>query len=145
MSSYSIHVQTKSIKLHRSLARLLSIMFACLAKFLLVLLPLSQIPIASSLVINQVRERDSDLSNSTIAAACSAPQPTATPSAPAGDTCGDWYKFFFDHFEIHGKNFDPNKFGTDGSGLHDNIKGMLSTIQTLFLHSSGRMRQKANF
>ncbi|KAI9724278.1 MAG: hypothetical protein M1828_003702 [Chrysothrix sp. TS-e1954] len=53
-----------------------------------------------------------------------APAPTATPSpAPDADICGDWYKFFFDHFEISGKNFDANKFGSDGSGLKSQIKG----------------------
>jgi len=31
------------------------------------------------------------------------------PPPPAADTCGDWYKFFFDHFEIKGKNFDASK------------------------------------
>lgn len=47
------------------------------------------------------------------------------PSSPsAADSCGDWYKFLFDHFEIYGKNFDANKIGIDGSGLKQQIKGM---------------------
>jgi hypothetical protein len=58
-----------------------------------------------------------------------APPPAKTssvhpPPPPAADICGDWYKFFFDHFEIYGKNFDPTKLGTDGSGLKTQIQGM---------------------
>ncbi|KAL9619882.1 MAG: hypothetical protein Q9160_005529 [Pyrenula sp. 1 TL-2023] len=53
-----------------------------------------------------------------------APPPQSTPTPPlAEDTCGDWYKFLFDHFEIYGKNSDPEKFGQDGSGLKEQIKG----------------------
>ena len=52
----------------------------------------------------------------------STPTPAATPP-PAADTCGDWYKFFFDHFEIYGKNFDATKFGADGAGLKSQIQG----------------------
>ena len=49
----------------------------------------------------------------------SAASPLPPPSSPSSvaDSCGDSYKFFFDHFEIHGKNFDASKSGTDGSGL----------------------------
>ena len=46
----------------------------------------------------------------------SSPPPSSSPPS-ATDSCGDWYDFFFDHFEIRGKNFDANKFGADGSGL----------------------------
>ena len=50
------------------------------------------------------------------------PAPSATPP-PAGDICGDWYKIPFDHFEIYGKNFNPEKVGTNGSELKKQIKG----------------------
>lgn len=49
--------------------------------------------------------------------------PPPSPPPPAADICGDWYKFLFDHFEIYGRNFDADKFGTDGSGLKQQIKG----------------------
>ncbi len=51
------------------------------------------------------------------------PAPPPSPP-PAADTCGDWYKFFFDHFEIKGKNSDASKLGTGGSGLKQKIQGM---------------------
>ena len=51
------------------------------------------------------------------------PSTTSTPAPQASDLCGDWYKFFFDNFQIYGKNFDPSKFGSDGSGLESQIKG----------------------
>ncbi|OKO93925.1 hypothetical protein PENSUB_12204 [Penicillium subrubescens] len=47
----------------------------------------------------------------------------SAPTATADDTCKESYKFFWDHFEIHGKNFDPSKFGKDGSGLKKQIGG----------------------
>lgn len=50
------------------------------------------------------------------------PAPSASPP-PAKDTCGDWYKFLFDHFEIYGQNFDASKFGNDGDGLKKQVKG----------------------
>lgn len=53
----------------------------------------------------------------------STPAVAPPPSAPtASDICGDWYKSVLDYFEIRGKDFDPAKFGTDGSGLRDQIK-----------------------
>ncbi|KAJ5577638.1 uncharacterized protein N7459_006602 [Penicillium hispanicum] len=72
--------------------------------------------------------------NSTTTSATSTTQSTTTTSASqtttadtatatADDSCKESYKFFFDHFEIHGKNFDSSKFGTDGSGLKKQIKG----------------------
>ena len=51
------------------------------------------------------------------------PPPPPSPPPPASDTCGVWYKVFFDHFEVYGKDFDPAKLGQDGSGLRDNING----------------------
>lgn len=51
------------------------------------------------------------------------PTPTPAPPPPAADQCGDWYKFFFDSFEIYGKNFDVAKFGADGSGLKKQVGG----------------------
>lgn len=52
--------------------------------------------------------------------------PAAAPPLPApptpADTCGCWYKFFFDHFEIYGKNFDAAKLGNDGSGLKSHLQ-----------------------
>jgi hypothetical protein len=47
----------------------------------------------------------------------------SAPTATADDSCKESYKFFWDHFEIHGKNFDPSKFGKDGSGLKKQIGG----------------------
>lgn len=57
------------------------------------------------------------------AEATAPPPPPPPPPPPAADICGDWYKFLFDHFEIYGRNFDADKFGTDGSGLKHQIKG----------------------
>ncbi|KAH0172234.1 hypothetical protein KCU67_g1814, partial [Aureobasidium melanogenum] len=57
------------------------------------------------------------------AEATPSPPPPPPPPPPAADICGDWYKFLFDHFEIYGRNFDAEKFGTDGSGLKHQIKG----------------------
>jgi len=39
------------------------------------------------------------------------PPPPPPPPPPAADICGDWYKIFYDHFEIYGKYFDATKFG----------------------------------
>lgn len=66
------------------------------------------------------------------------PSPTPTPPPPAGDICGDWYKFFYDHFEIYGKNFDATKFGADGSGLKDNINGMKDSTNFLLRIAADR-------
>ena len=48
------------------------------------------------------------------------------------DMCSVWYKVLFDYFEIYSKNFDITKFGTDGSGLKAQIKGI--TRMQLSLH-----------
>ncbi len=53
--------------------------------------------------------------------ASSAPPPPPPPQAT--DSCDVSYKFWYDSFEVRGKDFDPAKFGQDGSGLHDQIKG----------------------
>ena len=39
------------------------------------------------------------------------------------DNCDVSYKFFFDSFEIRGKNFPPTELGVDGSGLLKQLKG----------------------
>ncbi|KAB8346063.1 hypothetical protein FH972_023115 [Carpinus fangiana] len=49
--------------------------------------------------------------------------PAPPPPAQPEDKCGDKYNFFWDHFDIYGKNFDAAKFGQDGSGLKQQIKG----------------------
>lgn len=56
---------------------------------------------------------------------CPAPKtnPKDSSKPKAKDQCGCWYEFLFDHFEIFGKNFPENKFGTDGSGLKEEIEG----------------------
>jgi len=51
------------------------------------------------------------------------PPPPTPPPPPPTDICGDWYKIVLDYFEIRGKNFDATKFGTDGSGLEQQVKG----------------------
>lgn len=54
----------------------------------------------------------------------SPPSPSPSPSAgPDADSCDVSYKFFFDEFQIRGKNFDASKIDTDGSGLEKQIKG----------------------
>ncbi|KAI9747701.1 MAG: hypothetical protein M4579_007409, partial [Chaenotheca gracillima] len=54
----------------------------------------------------------------------STPKPTPKPTPPpVADSCDVSYKFLYDQFEIRGENFDPKKFGTDGSGLESQIKG----------------------
>lgn len=66
--------------------------------------------------------------NNTSPASPSPPSPSSTsppassPTAAsqpttAADKCGDEYKFFFDSFQIQGRNFNAAKFGDDGSGL----------------------------
>ena len=66
------------------------------------------------------------------AATMTAPSAASTIASPsAADTCGDWYKFLYDHFEIYGKNFDGTKFGSDGSGLKSQIKGMWNGLISL--------------
>ena len=39
------------------------------------------------------------------------------------DNCDVSYKFFFDEFEIRGKNFPPSELGIDGAGLLKQLKG----------------------
>ena len=46
-----------------------------------------------------------------------------TPAPEASDICGTWYKVVLDYFEVRGKDFEPAKFGTDGSGLKNQIQG----------------------
>ena len=45
------------------------------------------------------------------------------PPPPAEDTCNTKYKYWYEQFAIYGKDFDPSKFGTKGSGLKEQIKG----------------------
>ncbi|ERF76444.1 hypothetical protein EPUS_07324 [Endocarpon pusillum Z07020] len=58
-----------------------------------------------------------------------APPPPTPPPAPTpteeeeNNICGVWYRIILNHFEIRGENFDPVKFGKDGSGLKKEIKG----------------------
>lgn len=63
-----------------------------------------------------------------------APSPTSTSaSAPEpSDICGTWYKVVLDYFEVRGKDFDPTKFGTDGSGLKQQIQGCGALTQWHF-------------
>ena len=49
-------------------------------------------------------------------------QPTPTQTPQDDDVCGVSYKFFFDHFEIHGENFDQQKLGVNGTGLRAQIQ-----------------------
>ncbi|PMD53955.1 uncharacterized protein K444DRAFT_699591 [Hyaloscypha bicolor E] len=76
------------------------------------------------------------------------PAKTTAPPSPAADTCGDSYKFVLDHFDVYGKNFDPTKFGTDGSGLKKQIQGCGAltgwsfktlTSETYQWHASGNL------
>ena len=68
-----------------------------------------------------------------VSAPSSVPSPPPSPApAPAADICGDWYKVFFDHFEIYGKNFNTDKFGQDGSGLKKQIQGTSHANMTTF-------------
>ncbi|GIZ39830.1 hypothetical protein CKM354_000319700 [Cercospora kikuchii] len=56
------------------------------------------------------------------------PQPPVAPTTPETppeepeNICGAWYKVFFDHFEILGKDFAPAKLGDNGSGLKDQLQ-----------------------
>ena len=69
------------------------------------------------------KDPDYDVSApSSVTAQSPTPSPTPPPP-PAADICGDWYRVFFDHFEVYGKNFDADKFGQDGSGLKKQIQG----------------------
>lgn len=64
---------------------------------------------------------DTKAPTTTTTATTTTSKPTAT--AKPDDSCKESYKFFYDHFEIHGENFDAKKFGHDGSGLKKQIKG----------------------
>jgi hypothetical protein len=66
---------------------------------------------------------DDAVPTTTTAAPPPPPAMTTDPPPPAADVCSDSYKFILDHFDIHGRNFDPTKFGTDGSGLKQQIQG----------------------
>ena len=57
------------------------------------------------------------------AAAAPPPSPPSPPPPEATNSCDVSYQFWYDEFEVRGKDFDPAKFGQDGSGLHDQIKG----------------------
>ena len=59
----------------------------------------------------------------TAAHTTTAAPPPPPPPPPAEDTCNTKYKFWYEQFTIYGKNFDPSKFGTKGSGLKKQIKG----------------------
>lgn len=73
----------------------------------------------------------------------SSDEPPAAPAAPAplaADTCGTWYSFFFDHFEIYGKNFDPkgeDTWSADGSDLKHEISGCGVITEWKFEHITG--------
>lgn len=61
--------------------------------------------------------------------------PAPLPAPPAVD-CEVQYKVLFDHFDIKGKNWDPAKFGTDGSGLKASKALPLPPLHHTPLHST---------